>query len=130
SNMPELHSFMAPRNIKVLSWHYSSIPEKQQRALFPGRKVDALPLLKANPRDLPSRDIGYVDFSHPDAMELSRRWWKLRLDLGVAGSMIDFGDRVPEDAVFYDGTKGDEMHNRYSYDYHRTYHNVFKERSG
>ncbi|MFD2888473.1 TIM-barrel domain-containing protein [Chitinophaga cymbidii] len=130
SNMPELHSFMAPRDIKVLSWHYSSIPEKQQRALFPGRKVDALPLLKANPRDLPSRDIGYVDFSHPDAMELSRRWWKLRLDLGVAGSMIDFGDRVPEDAVFYDGTKGDEMHNRYSYDYHRTYHNVFKERRG
>lgn len=130
SNMPELHSFMAPRNIKVFSWHYSAIPEKQQRQLFPGRAVDQLPLLKANPRNLPSRDIGYVDFSHPDAMELSRRWWKLRLDLGVAGSMIDFGDRVPEDAVFYDGTKGDEMHNRYSYDYHRTYHNVFKERRG
>lgn len=131
ANMPELHTWTTPLNIRILSWFYSSIPQKIQEDLMPEVKPTDLPVLRVdNPRGLPPRDISYVDFSHPHAKELSRRWWKLRLDLGVAGSMVDFGDRVPEDAVFYNGKKGDEMHNFYAYDYHKIYHEVFKERRG
>jgi alpha-glucosidase (family GH31 glycosyl hydrolase) len=72
--------------------------------------------------------LGYVDFTNPNALELCRRWWNRRLTLGVAGSMVDFGDRVPEQAAFYDGRSGAEMHNFYAYDYHRTYSQVFHER--
>jgi alpha-glucosidase (family GH31 glycosyl hydrolase) len=44
--------------------------------------------------------------------------------------MVDFGDRVTEDAKFWNGKRGDEMHNFYSYDYHRTCNEVFHERRG
>jgi len=98
---------------------------------MPELPAESLPFLNVvNPQNLASRDINYVDFTHPQALELSRRWWKLRLDLGVAGTMIDFGDRVPEDVIFHNGMKGAEMHNFYAYDYHRTYGEVFKERRG
>jgi alpha-glucosidase (family GH31 glycosyl hydrolase) len=71
-----------------------------------------------------------VDYSNPLAAELSRRWWAHRLGIGVAGSMVDFGDRTPEGALFYDKRRGDEMHNAYSYDYHRTVNKIFSERRG
>ena len=127
----DLHTFAAPRDIKVLSWYYSAIDQKRQQELMPETDAQSLPVLHVdNPGKLPSRDISYVDFTHPNAREMSKRWWKLRLDLGVAGSMIDFGDRVPEDAIFYNGKNGAEMHNFYAYDYHRTYAEVFRERRG
>jgi len=52
------------------------------------------------------------------------------LDLGEAGSMVDFGDMVPDDAVFYDGQHGAQMHNFYYYDYQRTVSEVFQEKRG
>lgn len=126
-----MHTYVNARNIKPLSWYYSAIDQKTQQRLMPDVDVKDLPVLNVdNPTKLASRDISYVDFTHPNALEMSRRWWKLRLDLGIAGSMVDFGDRVPEDVTFYNGKKGDEMHNFYSYDYHRTYAEVFRERRG
>ncbi|MDR1225242.1 MAG: hypothetical protein LBL07_20530 [Tannerella sp.] len=128
---PDLHTFATAHNIKVLSWYYSAVDEETQRKLMPTADSASLPVLRINnPLKLASRDISYIDFTHPNAGELSKRWWKRRLDLGVAGSMIDFGDRVPEDAVFHNGKKGDGMHNFYAYDYHRVYAEVFAERRG
>ena len=128
---PDMHTYVNARNIKPLSWYYSAIDQKTQQRLMPDVDVKDLPILNVdNPAKLASRDISYVDFTHPNALEMARRWWKLRLDLGIAGSMVDFGDRVPEDVTFYNGKKGDEMHNFYSYDYHRTYAEVFRERRG
>jgi alpha-glucosidase (family GH31 glycosyl hydrolase) len=124
-----LNHFMAARGIKVLSWYFPSIDRPTQAKLMPELTASELPVLKVGDQ-LPANDPDYVDFSNPQALELSRRWWKHRLDVGVAGSMIDFGDRVPESAVFYDGRRGDEMHNAYSYDYHRTYSEVFREKRG
>ena len=44
--------------------------------------------------------------------------------------MVDFGDLVPDAAVFYDGKRGAEMHNFYYHDYHRTISEVFQEKRG
>ncbi len=63
-------------------------------------------------------------------MELCRRALRQALDLGEAGSMVDFGDMVPDEAVFYDGKRGAEMHNFYYYDYQRTVSEVFREKRG
>jgi alpha-glucosidase (family GH31 glycosyl hydrolase) len=125
----ELNQFMAARDIKVLSWFWPVISPHDQAKLLPEVPTNDLPLLNAgNPQA--SRELGYVDFSNPNALELFRRWWRHRLNIGVAGSMVDFGDRVPEEAIFYDGKPGVAMHNFYAYDYHRTANEVFRERRG
>lgn len=103
---PDMHTYVNARNIKPLSWYYSAIDQKTQQRLMPDVDVKDLPILNVdNPAKLASRDISYVDFTHPNALEMARRWWKLRLDLGIAGSMVDFGDRVPEDVTFYNGKR-------------------------
>ena len=129
ADSPALNQFMAARNIKVLSWFWPVISESGQARLLPGVQTNELPLLNAGTVQT-SRELGYVDFSNLNALELFRRWWQHRLTVGVAGSMVDFGDRVPEEAVFYNGKHGDEMHNFYAYDYHRTCNEVFREKRG
>lgn len=128
---PELHQRLKGTDIRVLTWWNSSISMDQQRRLLPDLADSLLPVLRhANGQLFLSKHKEYVDFTHPNAIALARAFWKPRLDLGIAGSMIDFGDEVPEDAVFYDGRTGSEMHNFYAYDYHRTFAQAFKERRG
>ena len=54
-----------------------------------------------------------VDFTNPKAKE----WWKdhLRRQLRDGASVFkpDYGDRVPEDALFHNGRAGRELHNLY-----------------
>ncbi len=85
---PELNAFAAARHIKVLSWFYPVISESQQAKLMPEIPSVELPVLRTKD------PWQHVDFTNPNALELFRRWWKHRLDVGVAGSMVDFGDRI------------------------------------
>jgi alpha-D-xyloside xylohydrolase len=56
---------------------------------------------------------GILDFTNPDATA----WWQGKLmDLlrqGASVFKVDFGDRIPEDAIFFNGKTGKEMHNLY-----------------
>jgi alpha-D-xyloside xylohydrolase len=64
--------------------------------------------------------MGIVDFTNPGA----RRWYqdKLRalIDMGVDCFKTDFGERIPTDVVYYDGSDPVRMHNYYSYLYNQT----------
>jgi len=57
--------------------------------------------------------VGMVDFSNPAA----RDWWKGKLkgelEAGAAVLKPDYGDRVPEDALFHNGKTGKELHNMF-----------------
>ncbi len=131
---PELNQFMAARGIRVLGYFWPEIARLRQQSLLPGLKPDELPSMHCGTECetdvLSDSALSYVDFTNPNAMELCRRALREALDLGEAGSMVDFGDMVPDDAVFYDGRHGAEMHNFYYYDYHRTISQVFQEKRG
>ena len=96
---------------------------------MPELKPSELPILHCGTEDQTSA-LGYIDFTQPNAMELCRRALKQALDLGEAGSMVDYGDLVPDDADFFDGRHGAYMHNFYYYDYQRTVSEIFQEKRG
>jgi alpha-D-xyloside xylohydrolase len=74
--------------------------------------------------------MGIVDFTNPAA----RRWYgdKLRalIDMGVDCFKSDFGERIPTDVVYWDGSDPIKMHNYYSYLYNKTVFDVLQERRG
>lgn len=54
-----------------------------------------------------------VDFTNPDAVTWYQSQLQTALDDGWDGWMYDFGEYVPQDAVFFNGKTGMEMHNIY-----------------
>jgi alpha-D-xyloside xylohydrolase len=74
--------------------------------------------------------MGLVDFTNPDA----RRWYadKLRalLAMGVDSFKTDFGERIPTDVVWHDGSDPARMHNYYSYLYNQTVFETLEDTLG
>ena len=74
--------------------------------------------------------MGIVDFTNPSA----RQWYgdKLRalLDMGADCFKSDFGERIPTDVVYWDGSDPAKMHNYYSFLYNKTVFNILRERLG
>lgn len=54
-----------------------------------------------------------IDFTNPAAVAWYQEQLRYLMYLGVDAFQTDFGEQVPEDAVFYDGRTGKEMHNLY-----------------
>lgn len=124
--------FADRKGIRVFSWQYPDISPETAAVLLPKVPVEELPVTK-NLTDgiCPEHPLPQViDFTHPRGMELLKAQWADRLDAGIRGSMVDFGDVVPDEAVFYDGRRGTEMHNGYAYEYARSYQQLFEERYG
>lgn len=71
-----------------------------------------------------------VDFTNPDA----RRWFqsKLRplLEMGVDCFKTDFGERIPLDVVYFDGSNPDQMHNLYTQLYNQAVWELLREVKG
>jgi alpha-D-xyloside xylohydrolase len=80
--------------------------------------------------DLWQPGMGIVDLTNPAA----RQWLgdKLRalIDMGVDSFKTDFGERIPTDVVYFDGSDPARMHNYYAYLYNRTVFQVLQERRG
>lgn len=74
--------------------------------------------------------MGLVDFTNPAA----RRWFgdKLRalIDMGVDCFKTDFGERIPTDVAWFDGSDPLKMHNYYAYLYNKTVFEVLEEKLG
>jgi alpha-D-xyloside xylohydrolase len=64
--------------------------------------------------------MGLVDFTNPAAREWFAGKVRTLLRSGVDAVKTDFGERIPEDVVWSDGSDPHRMHNYYSYLYNRT----------
>ncbi|MBT2489823.1 alpha-xylosidase [Streptomyces sp. ISL-96] len=81
--------------------------------------------------DLWQPGMALVDFTSPAAREWYASKLRVLLDQGVDCFKTDFGERVPTDVVWHDGSDPERMHNYYTHLYNRTVFELLeKERGG
>ncbi|MCK6067157.1 MULTISPECIES: alpha-xylosidase [Microbacterium] len=80
--------------------------------------------------DLWQAGMGLVDFTNPGAT----RWYQDKLRALVAQGVdcfkTDFGERIPLDVVYADGSAPDRMHNLYTHLYNQAVYDVLVEARG
>ncbi len=74
--------------------------------------------------------MGIVDFTNPAACAWFQSKLRVLLDMGVDAFKTDFGERIPTDVVYYDGSDPLKMHNYFSYLYNKTVFSLLKEVRG
>lgn len=74
--------------------------------------------------------LAIVDFTNPEACEWYAGKLEALMDMGVDCFKTDFGERIPTDCVYYDGSDPEKMHNYYTYLYNKTVYDVIKKKKG
>ncbi len=74
--------------------------------------------------------MAIVDFTNPEACEWYASKLRALCEMGVDTFKTDFGERIPTDVVYYDGSDPIKMHNYYTQLYNQTVFNVLKEYYG
>jgi alpha-D-xyloside xylohydrolase len=80
--------------------------------------------------DLWQAGMGLVDFTNPDATAWYQSKLRALVDQGVDCFKTDFGERIPLDVVYADGSDPERMHNWYTQLYNRAVFEVLEETRG
>ena len=70
--------------------------------------------------DLWQPGMAIVDFTNPDACLWYQSKLQKLIDIGVDSFKTDFGERIPTDVIYSDGSDPVRMHNYYPYLYNKT----------
>ncbi|MEV8015966.1 alpha-xylosidase [Streptomyces sp. NPDC086554] len=120
------------RGLKVSMWINPYIAQKSE--LFAEAVADGYLVRRPNGDiwqwDLWQPGMALVDFTNPAA----RAWYADRLrtllDQGVDCFKTDFGERVPTDVVWHDGSDPERMHNYYTQLYNSTVFELLEKERG
>ena len=74
--------------------------------------------------------MGVVDFTNPKACKWYQGKLRSLLEMGVDCFKTDFGERIPIDVVYQDGSETVSMHNYYAFLYNRCVFELLKEVKG
>ena len=129
---PGLIKRLKEKGLKICVWINSYIGQKSP--LFKEGMEHGYLLKRPNGDvwqwDMWQAGMGLVDFTNPAAW----KWYqdKLRelLDMGVDCFKTDFGERIPTDCVYYDGSDPVLMHNYYTYLYNKCVFELLEEYKG
>ena len=80
--------------------------------------------------DLWQPGMAIVDFTNPGAREWYAGHLRRLLDMGVDSFKTDFGERIPTDVAWHDGSDPQGMHNHYSVVYNETVFNTLEAARG
>ncbi len=120
------------RGLRVCVWINSYIAQKSK--LFKEGMEKGYLVKKANGDvwqwDLWQAGMGLVDFTNPDAVKWYKGHLKRLLDMGVDCFKTDFGERIPTDVVWFDGSDPQKMHNYYTQLYNKAVFELLEEHRG
>ncbi len=74
--------------------------------------------------------MGFIDFTNPEACQWFAQKLRILIDRGVDCFKTDFGERIPTDCVYSDGSDPVKLHNYYSYLYNKVVFEVLEEKLG
>jgi alpha-D-xyloside xylohydrolase len=80
--------------------------------------------------DLWQAGMALVDFTNPDAAAWYQDKLRVLLDQGVDAFKSDFGERIPLEVDYFDGSNPERMHNYYTQLYNRVVFDVLEEKRG
>lgn len=80
--------------------------------------------------DLWQAGMAFVDFTNPAAVKWYLGYLEKLLDMGVDCFKTDFGERIPEDAVYFDGGDPQRHHNMYSFLYNKEVFGLLERKRG
>jgi len=74
--------------------------------------------------------LSIVDFSNPQAVKWYQNHLEKLLDMGVDCFKTDFGERIPENANYFDGGDSHRHHNYYTYLYNKAVFELLERKRG
>lgn len=80
--------------------------------------------------DMWQAGMGLIDFTNPGARDWFKSKLKALLDMGIDSFKTDFGERIPVDCVYFDGSDPELMHNYYTLIYNRTVFELLEQERG
>ncbi|WHP16440.1 alpha-xylosidase [Cellulomonas sp. ES6] len=80
--------------------------------------------------DMWQAGMGLVDFTNPAATAWYQGYVRRLLRQGVDAVKTDFGERIPTDVVWHDGSDPEAMHNLYAHLYNRAVFDVLESERG
>lgn len=80
--------------------------------------------------DMWQAGMGLVDFTNPGAWIWYQEKLRVLVRQGVDCFKTDFGERIPTDAVYYDGSDPTKMHNYYTQLYNKCVFDLLEEELG
>ncbi len=120
------------RGLKVCVWINSYIA--QRSILFKEGAEKGYFIKKADgsvwQTDAWQAGMAIVDFTNPKACEWYASKLQKLLDMGVDCFKTDFGERIPADGVYSDGSDPVKMHNYYTFLYNRTVFRLLEKNFG
>jgi alpha-D-xyloside xylohydrolase len=120
------------RGLKICVWINPYIA--QRSVLFDEAKREGYLLKKADggvwQTDLWQPGMGIVDFTNPSACKWFASQLRRLAEMGVDSFKTDFGERIPTDVVYHDGSDPVKMHNHYTVLYNETVFTLLEEIRG
>lgn len=120
------------RGIKVCVWINSYIA--QESALFEEGMERGYLLRRKDGGvwqwDMWQPGLAIVDFTNPEACKWYQSKLKDLLDIGVDCFKTDFGERIPTEVVYSDGSDAEKMHNYYTYLYNKIVFELLEQEKG
>lgn len=120
------------RGLKVCAWINPYIAQRSH--LFAEGKELGYLVKRADGSvwqwDLWQAGMGLVDFTNPEARAWYQSKLKVLLDQGVDCFKTDFGERIPTDVVWHDGSDPERMHNYYTHLYNEAVFDLLKDERG